>query len=124
MAFLDMFKKKQEEEVTEEDIKKVLKIVDNLLGKLPEKEIEKFAMSKNFKLYKKVLKKFAFEEHEKKLVKKVSRAALTKEQIEKIDSKVRESAKKHRKKRENIEREIKPGKKVEIVEVDDDGSFI
>lgn len=39
------------------EIKKVLKITDNLLEKLPEEEIEKFVKSKKFRTYKKVIEK-------------------------------------------------------------------
>lgn len=41
----------------EGDVKKVLKITDELLEKLPEEEIERFVKSKDFKLYKNVMKK-------------------------------------------------------------------
>lgn len=40
----------------EGDVKKVLRITDELLEKLPEEEIEKFVKSKDFKLYKNVMK--------------------------------------------------------------------
>lgn len=39
----------------EEDIKKVLSVVDDLLGNLPEELIEKFANSDDFKIYEKVM---------------------------------------------------------------------
>ncbi|UCF11944.1 MAG: hypothetical protein JSW06_07850 [Thermoplasmatales archaeon] len=42
----------------DEDIKKLLVITDNLLGELPEEVIDKFAQSKDFKLYLKVLNKY------------------------------------------------------------------
>lgn len=41
-----------------EDTKKVLKIVDNLLEKLPEKELKKFSGTKDAELYRSVLKKY------------------------------------------------------------------
>lgn len=41
----------------DEDTRKVLKITDNLLEKLPDDEIDKFAKSKDFELYKKVMEK-------------------------------------------------------------------
>lgn len=44
-------------EVTDNDTKRVLKIADELLGKLPEDVIEDFTKSKDFELYKKVMKK-------------------------------------------------------------------
>jgi chromosome segregation ATPase len=40
------------------DVKKILKILDDLLEKLPDLEIKKFADSDDFKLYEKVLEKF------------------------------------------------------------------
>lgn len=44
--------------VVDADAKKVLKVVDSLLGKLPDKVVNRFAKSKDFELYKKVLKKY------------------------------------------------------------------
>jgi len=40
----------------EDDVKKVLQLTDTLLEKLPDEEIEKFAKTKEFELYKKVMK--------------------------------------------------------------------
>jgi len=40
------------------DVKKVLTIMDELLAKLPENEVEKFAKSEASKLYEKVMKKY------------------------------------------------------------------
>jgi hypothetical protein len=40
------------------EVKRILKILDDLLEKLPDNEIKKFADSKDFKLYEKVLEKF------------------------------------------------------------------
>ena len=92
--------RREAEEITSQDIRKVLKIMDRLLGDLPKEEIEEFAMSKDFELYKKVLSKFVPEvEHEEKLKKKVKDGKLTKEQIEKIDTRLRESIKKHKEKK-------------------------
>ena len=42
----------------DKDAKKVLKAVDELLAKLPEEEIEKFAKSDTAKLYEKLMKKY------------------------------------------------------------------
>lgn len=50
--------KKQEPTLLDEDIKKLLVITDNLLGELPEEVIDKFAQSKDFELYSKVLSKY------------------------------------------------------------------
>ena len=43
---------------SKKDIKRVLKTVDELLGKLPEKEISKFAKTDEAKNYKEILKKY------------------------------------------------------------------
>lgn len=48
---------KEKSSSMDEDIKKVLKITDNLLEKLPDEEIDKFAKSNDFKLYRKVMEK-------------------------------------------------------------------
>jgi len=42
--------------VQRDDVSKVLKITDDLLGELPESTIEKFSRSDDFELYRKVLK--------------------------------------------------------------------
>lgn len=44
--------------VPDNDTKKVLKVIDDLLNKLPEKESEKFSKTKNAELYSSVLKKY------------------------------------------------------------------
>ncbi len=44
--------------VVDDDIKKVLLLTDDLLGKLPENVIEEFAQSKDFELYERVLSKY------------------------------------------------------------------
>ncbi len=49
---------KKKVDLVNKDVKKTLSIMDDLLGKLPEEEIEKFAKSKDFELYQKVLTKF------------------------------------------------------------------
>ncbi len=41
-----------------DEVKRVLRTVDALLERLPEKEIEKFVKSKQFKLYKEVIEKY------------------------------------------------------------------
>jgi hypothetical protein len=48
------------EEITKDqvDVRKILKILDDLLEKLPDLEIKRFADSDDFKLYEKVLEKF------------------------------------------------------------------
>ena len=40
----------------DEDVKKVLKITDDLLERLPDEEIDKFSKTKEFELYKKVIR--------------------------------------------------------------------
>jgi membrane protein implicated in regulation of membrane protease activity len=45
-------------EVVDDDIKKVLKITDELLGNLPDEVINKFAKSQDFELYERVLNKY------------------------------------------------------------------
>ena len=47
-----------ENPLLDEDIKKVLSITDNLLEKLPEEVIDKFAQSEDFELYEKVMSKY------------------------------------------------------------------
>jgi hypothetical protein len=42
-----------------EDIKSVLTVIDDLLGKLPEDEIERFAKSKDYEKYENILKKLS-----------------------------------------------------------------
>lgn len=56
-------------EVTEEDIREVLRITDELLGDLPEEEIEEFAKSEKFERYKKVLSRFLPEDAQKEVEK-------------------------------------------------------
>ena len=51
-------KKDMMELVLEDDVKKVLLITDELLGKLPEEVINEFAQSDDFELYKKVMGKY------------------------------------------------------------------
>lgn len=48
---------REKNRVPEEDIKRVLKISDELLEKLPDEEIERFLRSKDFQLYQKVMKR-------------------------------------------------------------------
>jgi len=47
-----------QESLVDDDIRKVLLITDELLGKLPEQVIEEFASSKDFDLYQKVMYKY------------------------------------------------------------------
>ena len=47
-----------EEPVLDEDVRKLLAITDELLGKLPEEVIEEFASSDDFALYQRVMNKF------------------------------------------------------------------
>ena len=46
---------------SKKDIRKVLETVDELLGKLPEKEIKKFSKTKEAKTYKEILKEYGVE---------------------------------------------------------------
>jgi hypothetical protein len=50
-------KEKPAEKGKDGDIRRVMEVIDSLLGKLPETEINKFSKSKDFKLYKKVLER-------------------------------------------------------------------
>lgn len=45
--------------VIPDDVRNVLKMVDELLGKLPEKDVKKFVASPKFAQYKKVMKKYS-----------------------------------------------------------------
>ena len=49
---------KKKVDLVNKDVKKILSVMDDLLGKLSEEEIEKFAKSKDFGLYQKILTKF------------------------------------------------------------------
>ncbi|MEK6849729.1 MAG: hypothetical protein AABY01_04140, partial [Nanoarchaeota archaeon] len=40
------------------DVKKVLKMMDRLLGEMPEAEVKKFARSEEFYIYRDVLKRY------------------------------------------------------------------
>jgi len=51
-------REREELKKLDEETRKVLKIMDDLLEKLPDKEIRKFAESEDFKLYEKVLSKY------------------------------------------------------------------
>ncbi|MAG47600.1 hypothetical protein CL617_03265 [archaeon] len=54
-------REKKKVDLVNKDVKKVLEKMDELLGNLPEEEIEKFSKSKDFHLYEKVLTKFEIE---------------------------------------------------------------
>jgi len=45
-------------DILDDDVRKVLEIADNLLEKLPEEVIDKFASSKDFEIYEKVITKY------------------------------------------------------------------
>jgi len=47
-----------QEPIIDEDVRKLLRITDELLGKLPEEVIEEFATSDDFVLYQKIMNKF------------------------------------------------------------------
>ena len=51
-------KEKKKIDLVNRDVKEVLRVMDNLLEKLPEEEIEKFAKSKEFHKYERVLTRF------------------------------------------------------------------
>ena len=48
----------KENPLLDDEIKKVLEITDNLLGKLPEEIIDEFVKSKDFELYEKIIRKY------------------------------------------------------------------
>jgi len=48
----------KENPLFDEDIKKVLEITDNLLGKLPDEVIDEFIKSKDYELYEKIINKY------------------------------------------------------------------
>ncbi|MGC9060879.1 MAG: hypothetical protein ACP5JR_06595 [Thermoplasmata archaeon] len=48
----------QDKEVSEEEMRKVLKALDDLLGALPEEKITDFALSEEFRIYEKLLKRY------------------------------------------------------------------
>ncbi|NPA74525.1 MAG: hypothetical protein GXO25_00370 [Euryarchaeota archaeon] len=50
--------KKRESSEKDKLVREVLKVLDTLLGKLPDEIIEEFAMSKDFELYKKVMEMY------------------------------------------------------------------
>lgn len=50
--------------VLDEDVRRVLKITDDLLGEIPEQKIETFVHSPDFEVYKKVMKKVSEPLHE------------------------------------------------------------
>ncbi|MFH0860380.1 MAG: hypothetical protein V1921_04210 [Candidatus Altiarchaeota archaeon] len=45
-------------ETEDEDVRKVLRMLDNLLEKLPDDAVKEFANSEDFRLYEKVLRKY------------------------------------------------------------------
>ena len=49
---------KKEKPLLDDEIRKVLEITDNLLGKLPEEIIDEFVKSKDFELYEKIIRKY------------------------------------------------------------------
>jgi len=53
-----LFTGKKEDFILDEDVKKILLMTDNLLGKLPEEVIDEFVKSKDFALYEKVINKY------------------------------------------------------------------
>jgi chromosome segregation ATPase len=55
---IDLQKNISEATVVDEDLKKLLKILDQLLGQLPEEAIERFSKSEDFAIYERVLDRF------------------------------------------------------------------
>jgi len=55
---VDLQKKISEASLMDEDLRKLLKVLDQMLGELPEAAIERFSKSDEFALYEKVLDKF------------------------------------------------------------------
>lgn len=89
--------KKNIEKVTDQDIRKALKIMDRLLEDLPKMDIDKFAKSEDFELYKKVLIKFVPEaEHEENLKKKFTERKLEGHHVKKIHVELKKKIKKHK----------------------------
>ena len=50
-----------EEKPVNPEVKAVLRIMDKLLRKLPEEEIEKFSKTKDYELYRRVLDRYGVE---------------------------------------------------------------
>lgn len=48
----------KEKDISDRDVKRTLKVIDSLLGKLSNKEIKRFAKTKDANLYKQVLKEY------------------------------------------------------------------
>ncbi len=46
------------ETLSKGEVRRILKVLDNLLGKLDDEDIEKFAKSKDYNLYVKLLKSY------------------------------------------------------------------
>ena len=55
---VDLQAKMQEAIVVDEDLRKLLKVLDQMLGQLPEEAIERFSKSDDFTLYERILDKF------------------------------------------------------------------
>jgi chromosome segregation ATPase len=55
---LDLQTRIQEASVMDEDLKRLLKVLDQMLGQLPEDAIERFSKSDEFALYERILDKF------------------------------------------------------------------
>lgn len=55
---VDLQAKIQEASVVDEDLRKLLKVLDQMLGQLPEDAIERFSKSDDFTLYERILDKF------------------------------------------------------------------
>ena len=46
---------------SDQELKRTLKTLDDLLAKLPKEEIERFSKTKDFEIYKRVLKRYGVE---------------------------------------------------------------
>jgi hypothetical protein len=55
---VDLQAKTQEASIMDEDLKRLLKVMDQMLGQLPEEAIERFSKSDEFALYERILDRF------------------------------------------------------------------
>lgn len=58
MEKIEIQTKMQEASMVDDDLKKLLKVLDQMLGQLPEEAIDRFSKSDDFKLYERVLDRF------------------------------------------------------------------
>jgi hypothetical protein len=58
MEKIEVQTKMQEASMVDDDLKKLLKVLDQMLGQLPEDAIDRFSKSEDFALYERVLDRF------------------------------------------------------------------